>query len=41
MTEESIRRYISSLKIFAKFLEKRSLSVNDVDVHVLRDFYNM
>jgi site-specific recombinase XerD len=38
MTEKSIRRYISSLKIFAGFLIERGLSVNDVDVHVLRDF---
>jgi integrase/recombinase XerD len=38
MTEESIRRYVSSLKIFARFLMERGLSVNDVDVHVLREF---
>ncbi len=38
MTDESIRRYLSSLRIFAKFLENRGLSINDVDVGVLRDF---
>jgi integrase/recombinase XerD len=38
MTEESIRKYISSLKIFANFLNKQGLDVNDVDVHMLRDF---
>ncbi|MEM3693023.1 MAG: tyrosine-type recombinase/integrase [Candidatus Bathyarchaeia archaeon] len=38
MTEESIRRYMSSLRIFAKFLEKHGLNMNDVNVNVLRDF---
>ncbi|MEM2099663.1 MAG: tyrosine-type recombinase/integrase [Candidatus Bathyarchaeia archaeon] len=38
MTEESIRRYISSLKIFGKFLEKHGLSISDVNVNVFRDF---
>ncbi|MEM2241667.1 MAG: phage integrase N-terminal SAM-like domain-containing protein [Candidatus Bathyarchaeia archaeon] len=38
MTEESIRRYVSSLKIFMEFLESRGFSISDVDVKVLRDF---
>ncbi|MEM3881744.1 MAG: phage integrase N-terminal SAM-like domain-containing protein, partial [Candidatus Bathyarchaeia archaeon] len=38
MTKESIRRYISSLRIFAKFLEKHGLNISDVNVNVLRDF---
>ncbi|MGC8832379.1 MAG: tyrosine-type recombinase/integrase [Thermoproteota archaeon] len=38
MTAESIRRYVSSLKIFASFLEERGLNLSDVDVHVLKDF---
>jgi integrase/recombinase XerD len=38
MTEESIRRYKSSLKIFTRFLNRKGLSINDVDVYTLRDF---
>jgi len=38
MTEESIRRYVSSLNIFTNFLKVRGLCVYDVDVHVLKDF---
>ncbi|MBC7131091.1 phage integrase N-terminal SAM-like domain-containing protein, partial [Candidatus Bathyarchaeota archaeon] len=38
MTEESIRRYKSSLNIFKNFLKLKGLNVNDVDVYVLRDF---
>ncbi|MEM3798337.1 MAG: tyrosine-type recombinase/integrase [Candidatus Bathyarchaeia archaeon] len=38
MTEESIRRYVSSLKIFMEFLESRGFGIDDVDVKVLRDF---
>ncbi|MEM3881550.1 MAG: tyrosine-type recombinase/integrase [Candidatus Bathyarchaeia archaeon] len=38
MTEESTRRYLSSLKIFVDFLEKRGLSLGGVDAFVLRDF---
>lgn len=38
MTNESIRRYLSSLRIFAKFLKNRGLSISDVGVDVLRDF---
>jgi integrase/recombinase XerD len=38
MTEESIRKYMSSLKIFASFLNKLGLNTNDVDIRVLRDF---
>jgi len=38
MTEESIRRYRSSIRIFLKFLEGRGISVDRVDVHSLRSF---
>jgi integrase/recombinase XerD len=38
MTEESIRRYKSSLKIFTQFLNEKSLNINDVNVYILRDF---
>lgn len=38
MTEESMRRYKSSLKIFTQFLKQKRLNVNDVDVYTLRDF---
>jgi len=38
MTGESIRRYISSVRIFLKFLADKNLMIRDVDLHVLRDF---
>ncbi|MEM3815242.1 MAG: tyrosine-type recombinase/integrase [Candidatus Bathyarchaeia archaeon] len=38
MTEESIRRYLSSVKIFLNFIRSRGLTVANVDLHVLRDF---
>ena len=38
MTEESIRRYKSSLRIFLKFIEQKEASLNSVDMNVLRDF---
>jgi len=38
MTEESVRRYKSSLKIFTQFLKQKGLNVKDVDVYTLRDF---
>jgi len=38
MTGESIRRYMSSVKIFLKFLEDKNLTIKDVDLHVLKDF---
>jgi integrase/recombinase XerD len=38
MTEESIRRYKSSLKIFTQFLNQKSLNIIDVDVYTLRNF---
>lgn len=38
MTEESIRRYKSSLLIFATFLSGAGVSVEGVDADVLRDF---
>ena len=38
MTDESIRRYKSSLRIFLKFLEQKEASLDSVDIEVLRDF---
>jgi len=38
MTDESIRRYKSSLRIFLKFLEQKEISLDSVDMEVLRDF---
>jgi integrase/recombinase XerD len=38
MTEESIRRYRSSLRIFAAFLDRRKVPFADVDRRVLKDF---
>ena len=38
MTGESVRRYLSSIKIFLKFLGDNGLIVRDVDLHVLKDF---
>ena len=38
MTNESIRRYKSSLQIFAEFLLKKGTDIHDVDVHTLKDF---
>lgn len=38
MTEESIRRYLSSVKIFLNFIKSRDLTVANVNLHVLRDF---
>ena len=38
MTSESIRRYISSLKIYAEFLEKRTISFEEVQHEDLTDF---
>ena len=38
MTDESIRRYKSSLRIFLKFLEQKEVSLDSVDMVVLRDF---
>ena len=38
MTEETIRRYRSSLKIFLNFLSKEKLTIKDVDNHTLREF---
>lgn len=38
MTYESIRRYKSSLLIFAGFLLNRGVNVEDADTHVLKDF---
>jgi integrase/recombinase XerD len=38
MTEESIRRYRSSLKIFVEFVRSEEISVQDVSVKILRDF---
>lgn len=38
LTEETIGRYRSPLKIFIRFLEERGLTILDVDKHVLKDF---
>jgi len=38
MTEESIRRYRSSLRIFLKFLRREGASTDRVDVQALRVF---
>ncbi|MEM2760188.1 MAG: tyrosine-type recombinase/integrase [Nitrososphaerales archaeon] len=38
LTEETIGRYKSPLRIYVKFLEERGLSILDVDKHVLKDF---
>ena len=38
MTDESIRRYKSSLRIFLKFLEQKEASLDSVNMEVLRDF---
>jgi len=38
MTSESVRRYKSSLLIFARFLLKIGVNVDHVDAHVLKDF---
>jgi len=38
MTLESIRRYKSSLLIFAEFLLGRGVDINDANIHLLRDF---
>jgi len=38
MTLESIRRYKSSLLIFAEFLLGKGVDINDVNIHLLRDF---
>jgi integrase/recombinase XerD len=38
MTSESVRRYKSSLLIFAGFLYKIGVNVDQVDAHVLKDF---
>ena len=38
MTDESIRRYKSSLRIFLKFLEQKEASLDSVDMEVLRNF---
>jgi len=38
MTDESVRRYKSSLLIFATFLLNRGVNVNDANTHVLKDF---
>jgi integrase/recombinase XerD len=38
MTRESIRRYRSSLLIYANFLSKRNIETGNIDTHVLKDF---
>ncbi len=38
LTEETISRYKSPLKIFIRFLQEKGLTILDVDKHVLKDF---
>lgn len=38
MTHESIRRYKSSLLIFAEFLLNKGVDINDANIHLLKDF---
>jgi integrase/recombinase XerD len=38
MTAESVRGYVSSVRIFLKFLEECGISLEEVNVQVLRDF---
>jgi len=38
MTHESIRRYKSSLLIFAEFLLNRGVDINEANIHLLKDF---
>ena len=38
MTDESIRRYKSSLRIFLKFLKQKEVNLDSIDMEVLRDF---
>lgn len=38
MTEETIRRYKSSLRTFLNFLLKEKLTITDVDKHTLKEF---
>jgi len=38
MTYESIRRYKSSLLIFAEFLLNRGVDIDDANIHLLKDF---
>jgi len=38
MTQESIRRYKSSLLIFAEFLLNRGIDINEANIHLLKDF---
>jgi len=38
MSEESVRKYISAIRIFVEFLRERGLDLRDADKHVLREF---
>jgi site-specific recombinase XerD len=38
MTAESVRRYVSSLRIFLKFLRKHGINLEEVNVQVLKEF---
>lgn len=38
MTRESIRRHLSSVKIFLDFIKSRGLTIINVDLHILWDF---
>ncbi len=38
MSEESVRKYVSAIRIFSQFLKDRGLGFGDVDKNVLREF---
>jgi integrase/recombinase XerD len=38
MTEESIRRYRSSIKVFLNFIQEKGVGIDEVDAYILRDF---
>ena len=38
MSEESVRKYVSAIRIFSQFLKDRGFSFADVDKNVLREF---
>ncbi|MCX6668713.1 MAG: phage integrase N-terminal SAM-like domain-containing protein [Methanothrix sp.] len=38
MSPESMRRYISSLKIYSRYLQERHLDLMNVDRNILRSF---
>ncbi|MCR8486840.1 MAG: tyrosine-type recombinase/integrase [Crenarchaeota archaeon] len=38
MSEETVRKYISAIRIFVNFLRERKLSLKDADKNILREF---